>query len=55
MVKNTVRRVTRSDWQDVAVRGSHAGRRPMPAVNRVDALTAGSGRGIGRRLSVRLC
>src|SRR5215467_11807584 len=31
MVKNTVTG-TSSDWQDVAVRGSHAGRRPLPAV-----------------------
>src|SRR5215813_317358 len=45
MVKNTVTG-TSSDWQDVAVRGSHTGRRPLPTVNRVDALTAGSEQGL---------
>src|SRR5262245_45656757 len=32
--------------QDVAVRGSHTGRRPLPAVSRVDALTAGPEQGL---------
>jgi len=41
MVKNMGTEVTCSDWQDVAARGSHTGRRPLPSVNRVDALTAG--------------
>src|SRR5215471_10659877 len=45
MVKNTVTG-TSSEWQDVAVRGSHTGRRPLPALNRVDALTAGSEQGL---------
>src|SRR5262245_44750664 len=42
MVKNTVTG-TSSGWQDVAVRGFHTVRRQLPAVNRVDALTAGPG------------
>jgi len=42
----TGRRVNCSDWQDVAVRGSHTERRPLPALNRVDALTAGSEQGL---------
>ena len=45
MVKDTVTG-TSSEWQDVAVRGSHTGRRPLPALNRVDALTAGSEQGL---------
>ena len=45
MVKNTVTG-TSSDWQDVAVRGSHTGRRPLPAVNRVAALTADPRQGL---------
>ena len=45
MVKNTVTG-TSSDWQDVAVRGSHTGRWPLPAVDRVDALTAGPEQGL---------
>src|SRR5262245_27333087 len=32
--------------QDVSARGSHTGSRPLPAVNRVDALTAGSEQGL---------
>jgi len=46
MVKNTGTG-TSSDWQDLAVRGSHTGRRPLPAVYRVDALTARPGARIG--------
>jgi len=40
MVKDAVVRVISSDWQDVAVRGSHTGRRPLPAVHRVGVLQA---------------
>jgi hypothetical protein len=50
MVKNTVKGVTCSDWQNVAVRGSHAGRQPLTAVNRADALTAGSEQGLESRI-----
>jgi len=43
MVKNTGTGVTRSDWQDVAVRGSHTGRRRLPTtINRGVPLHLGS-------------
>src|SRR5262245_2414052 len=42
MVKNAVTGSPVPRGQDVAVRGSRAGRRPLPALNRVDALTTGS-------------
>ena len=47
MVKNTVEGVACSDWQDVAVRGSHTYASPLPAVNRVDVLTGGPEQGLG--------